>query len=717
MTESQSRLSATLVAGIWATVLVVTTLLLAWHTLSDRDIWLHERVGRDILAGEGIPRTNTYSFTAPDTPWVDHEWLFQVVVAAVAPGRTGESTDVTGWHLLRTALALGLILAVLLGDRGQDRFRGRHGPGLLWGLGVGLLLGLGLLWTRLILRPELVSYILLVLVIRQVESALRKVATSPRPLLGQLMDPRQPGGKAFLLTVLWAQFHGFAGAVPVFWFLGFLGAILSPVLRAGAGQPPGRAAALALGGAALAILALAATPHGLAGMAYPLRALGQFRSDQPALADIIGELVPLLDTTNALGGTLLLFKLSLVWGVLWIAAQWGRIPLLRVLLWGLAIAIALAGQRGLGPYAVGFMLLHTAPGIGPRLPVAGFAGMARHPRVLAAAAALTAVAAAALVWPPLVDDSAYLHEGVARRFGMGLTPAHAPLDAARWLNRQGAERIAANVNGAGCLLANTDARLWIDGRTEAYPPAAWRAYAELRQGGDAAVARLEQASPDAVCLTTGGPFDPLARALIDDPGWRLAHVGDAAVIFVPEDTPGEGVPPRERIRLLRSRARDEDLPTARRADLCLAASHLARLDGRDTESLAALEQGSRIRPDHAILRHNLGTALLALERFAAAREHFAAALAANPRLADAASNAGVCSLGLDDPDEAVRWFRRALDLDSHNFLAWANLGGVLARQGDMDGALSALTKALELRPDDPRLRAAKDRLQREAGRR
>ena len=36
---------------------------LAWHSLADLDVWLHDRVGRDVLAGAGVPHRNGFSFT------------------------------------------------------------------------------------------------------------------------------------------------------------------------------------------------------------------------------------------------------------------------------------------------------------------------------------------------------------------------------------------------------------------------------------------------------------------------------------------------------------------------------------------------------------------------------------------------------------------------------------------------------------------------------
>ena len=46
-------------------------------TKADADLWGHVRFGRDILRG-GIHDGDPYSFTS-DIPWVNHEWLAEVL--------------------------------------------------------------------------------------------------------------------------------------------------------------------------------------------------------------------------------------------------------------------------------------------------------------------------------------------------------------------------------------------------------------------------------------------------------------------------------------------------------------------------------------------------------------------------------------------------------------------------------------------------------------
>ncbi len=56
-------------------------LLLLTYTIADADLWGHITFGADLLRGHGFTLHDPYSFTS-DTPWINHEWLAEVCVAA-----------------------------------------------------------------------------------------------------------------------------------------------------------------------------------------------------------------------------------------------------------------------------------------------------------------------------------------------------------------------------------------------------------------------------------------------------------------------------------------------------------------------------------------------------------------------------------------------------------------------------------------------------------
>jgi hypothetical protein len=79
----------------------------AFFRLANYDIWWHLAAGRLIAAGGGIPRTDSFSFTAQGVEWIDHEWLFQLLMFGVH-----SSGGPTGLVLAKTALIVAAAAVV-----------------------------------------------------------------------------------------------------------------------------------------------------------------------------------------------------------------------------------------------------------------------------------------------------------------------------------------------------------------------------------------------------------------------------------------------------------------------------------------------------------------------------------------------------------------------------------------------------------------------------
>ena len=76
------------------------------------------------------------------------------------------------------------------------------------------------------------------------------------------------------------------------------------------------------------LVALVLTPNGMDGLMMPVRAVGQFFQTKADLRTTISELVPLQKSPNSLGLTITAYRISLVWGIVWIIATAGRVSLL-----------------------------------------------------------------------------------------------------------------------------------------------------------------------------------------------------------------------------------------------------------------------------------------------------------------------------------------------------------------------------------------------------
>ena len=174
------------------------------------DLWWHLASGRLITSEERIPRTDPFSFTSPATPWLDHEWLFQVAAYA------GFRRAGTSFFPLAT-LAMGLSAYLLLAWCVRDR---RGVAPAAW-----LLLGVSLAGARFRFdfRPEMVSYLFLAalaaIVLKSREERFTRLSWLACPLfaLWANLHPAALLGAASLLVWLtgeWMQQRLGGGSLP-----------------------------------------------------------------------------------------------------------------------------------------------------------------------------------------------------------------------------------------------------------------------------------------------------------------------------------------------------------------------------------------------------------------------------------------------------------------------------------------------------------------------
>ena len=71
----------------------------------DPDVWWHIRVGQDILRSHHWPTTDSFSFTAANSPWIAYEWLGDVILGSLAK---------LGGNAALAALLTTLVAAVVL---------------------------------------------------------------------------------------------------------------------------------------------------------------------------------------------------------------------------------------------------------------------------------------------------------------------------------------------------------------------------------------------------------------------------------------------------------------------------------------------------------------------------------------------------------------------------------------------------------------------------
>lgn len=127
--------------------MLVFTFLVCCYPVRDCDIWWHIRTGQLIWERGEVPRTDWFSYTNADRPWIDLHWGFQLLVAQLYA--------IGGLSLIVLTKALFLTLAVAVGWHAA----GRNLPGWLkaacWLLPIINICGRGEV------RPEFISMLFL----------------------------------------------------------------------------------------------------------------------------------------------------------------------------------------------------------------------------------------------------------------------------------------------------------------------------------------------------------------------------------------------------------------------------------------------------------------------------------------------------------------------------------------------------------------------------
>ena len=246
--------------------------LFGLRRLSDPDTWWHLASGRWIAEHGAVPRTDTLSFTVPDHPWINLQWLFDLFLYALQQAG-GETLLV-----LVSAATYGLATVLLIRN-----LRLALGP---VGACILTLWVTTIAWERFTVRPEMVSFVLL------------------ETVLWLFAMRRQRDGRNLWLLVpvmaLWVNTHALF-VIGVFIIVCHMAAAVAtrwPVVPAGWRQsspesPQMTKRVLAAGTAA--VLVTVANPYAVGGMLFPFTLMSRISGSNPIFRGI-GEFTPPFST-------------------------------------------------------------------------------------------------------------------------------------------------------------------------------------------------------------------------------------------------------------------------------------------------------------------------------------------------------------------------------------------------------------------------------------
>jgi len=477
---------------------IVAALLL--QTTADPDLWGHLTFGRLTLTG-GLVRTDPFSFTAPGAPWLNHEWLSEVLSFA-AFGAFGPA----GLVLFKVALGGATLALVSLAARdlgGDARVRAT----------LAVVVAIGSFPWFVTVRPQLFTFVAFAACMLALVRADRGV----RGLLWSLPA----------IVAVWSNLHG--GVVAGVAVVGCWGTLrlLQVVARAAGASPDGRwlrgapdgagARAIALVGALL-VPAVLVTPYGFGLWRFFAETLSVPRAD-------IGEWQPM--SVANLGDVLGMVALLALWGFQ-VRTRAVRDPV-HLLLAVLVAAAAFHVRRHVPLALVGTAVL-LAPAV-----VGGLGTSAlrwgRGPAVAVVTVAL-----------------AVLGTGLTRAGCVRVEPGTVPRTAVGYLHDAGVRgNLAVGFDWGEYAIFHLSPQLKvsIDGRRETvYSPARLTAHAAFVYGYHDWRKMLDQDHADLALVSPRfAVYGLLARAS----DWRLAYADATSGLFVRRDTAADatlaGLPP------------------------------------------------------------------------------------------------------------------------------------------------------------------------------
>jgi hypothetical protein len=479
-------------------LMIVAVAAAALQPVRSYDLGWHLAAGRLILEQGKIPTEDPFSFTRAGTPWLDHEWLFQVAACGLfLAGGPGA--------LLALVLLLALGSCVLM-------TAWLKGEGMGWPL-VSILLVLSLSGARFRFdtRPEMASLFFMVLLL-----SILHWSRSPERIRAAFLLPP--------LFALWANTHPGAVLGAALMALWVLGEWAQGTLTGG-GFPGGlRRGLLCL----LSPLALLANPWGWDLLRVPFR----------IREIVLSGHAPNLEWAPARFQHFPLLYLSVVAGILVLASGMRRIDLPPVLVAAAAAMLSFQHLRNLGFF---FLLLplalaRPAASLEKRFRLDGRLG--------------SVVAAAVLVLVSAQFLRADLEAG--RR---GILHRVEPRKAVDFIESRGlGRRLFNDVLFGGYLIWRRypEHQVFIDGRNEVYGTLLaeifdavnsgekWKALLD-RHRIDAALLRRGQMETVVYPPTPGGPVRTESRAFsaahFPTAQWALLYWDDQALVLVRRDDP------------------------------------------------------------------------------------------------------------------------------------------------------------------------------------
>ncbi len=474
------------------TLLWLAAVALSVHKLFAYDVWWQIAAGAWIRE-HGLPAVDPFSYAFPAREWIELRWVWDVLLDVLY-----RSFGLNALILLAGAL---VVVALTLVARAA-------GPRSGWAGVLGVTIALACAQPRFLVRPEVVSFVGLGLVL--------------------LCVSRYKAGRGLgwiailpLAQVVWCNTH-------TQWVLGpsmlwivvgaetieALAARALPALFARTDRLAGRALVRLAGVAAASTLAALVTPYGGRGVVYGLRLFSQIQPEH-TFARVIEELQgPFSRAMFGWNWATIVYLSAIVLSVAAFVVRRSGLSVTRLALWGAFLFLSIRAQRNValfGLVAGWTIAANLAEHVAASTPTARVRALRR-----AAVACLAALLAA--MTPLAATDWLYRLQGSSKQFGFGVSDRRFPIRALAFVREAGLPGpvLSTFADGGYVLFDGGPQSAYVDGRLELYGPEILGRAVRMLATGEGLDAEAERTGARLVLLPTdpdsGGVLAVLERS-------------------------------------------------------------------------------------------------------------------------------------------------------------------------------------------------------------
>lgn len=623
--------------------------------IKDLDLWLHLKMGEFIVQHGYVPPYDVLSSSFFGKPWINHEWLFQVVLHGVREGwgLDGLINMQAGLVLLTFLMALVLV---------YDKDRQLLFIPILYAV-------LHIYWTRFTIRPDIFSIFFFIAYIFVLSTFLSR----PWSVL-----------VLFIMQVVWTNMHGYSLWGIVFVLIGLLAETIKRRLPLPfEWNQVGRLSDdefKRLGLIAFAVIAATFfNPLGVEGALYPIKTLMGVSGDSSVFFKYISELqrpiswssLLIIDDQGPYKALIMLSFISFFFNR-------RRIDISALMLWLVFLCFSLGAVRNMTYFAFAAFLV-----IGYNMAEVSYDDIVPFKFGDIRFFYMTGIAIAVLMTVQLVDfgnglagRGYYDFDAYTRKSEYyGVSLRNFSHQAAKFLIDNKIKGNFFNDFNSGAFLIGKvfpNIMVYMDGRTELRGGAFFRNYQKIWEDGDAKVFDDEvhrcRLTGVLINLANNANPDKLFKMLSEKPEWKPVYFDYDGIIFLKDIPANKAWIEKFQLDLSQWQPKEMDLQRLgsyrvipyRHMRRARALNAMGFIDAAEKEALASL----KVMPAYDEAFKLLADIARRKGNYQQAFEYYRLACTQDEANAQYRKDLAVAYLDLGNPAKAVEEAQRAVELDS-----------------------------------------------------